>query len=111
MKVYTKIILDKNNKVIYEDSYEYKGKWARLGIHYSYKNTRSSKAMAKQAKREKKLAERRAKREAKLGSKKKEEPSSKINPDEPLNLDFITNPNRDKWILIKKKGFPSLRLP
>tara|TARA_Y100000590_G_scaffold446238_1_gene579646 strand:- start:13 stop:300 length:288 start_codon:yes stop_codon:yes gene_type:complete len=95
MKVYRKIILDKNNKVIYEDSYEYRGSWSYLGIHYDYKSTRSAKAMEKQAKREKKLAERRAKREAKAG-KKKDENNNKLNIQEPITLDFITNPDKEK---------------
>ncbi len=96
MKVYKKIVLDKNNKVIYEDSYEYKGAWSYLGIHYDFKSTRGAKAMEKKAKREKKLAERRAKRQAKFGNKKDEENLNKIKVDEPLSLDFITNPNKDK---------------
>ena len=66
-----------------------------MGIHYDYKSTKGSKAMEKQAKREKKLAERKAKREAKFG-KKKEESANKINVQEPITLDFITNPNRNK---------------
>ena len=44
-----------------------------MGIHYSYKNTKSSKLMEKQAKREKKLAEKKAKREAKEGPRVEEE--------------------------------------
>ena len=66
-----------------------------MGIHYDYKSTRGMKAMEKAAKRERKLAERRAKREAKEG-KKKEEDISKINIKEPITLDFITNPNKEK---------------
>ena len=96
MKVYKKIILDKNNKVIYEDSYDYKGNWSYLGIHYDFKSTRGAKAMEKKAKREKKLAERRAKRQAKFGNKKEEENLNKIKVDEPLSLDFITNPDKGK---------------
>jgi len=69
-----------------------------MGIHYDYKSTRGMKAMEKQAKREKKLAERRAKKEAKEG-KKKEEDIDKLNVQEPITLDFITNPNKDKWDL------------
>ena len=53
------------------------------------------KAMEKQAKREKKLAEKKAKREAKEG-KKKEGTVNKFNVQEPITLDFITNPNKDK---------------
>ena len=55
------------------------------------------KAMEKAAKRERRLAEKKAKREAKVG--KKEEPKEsekKINTKEPITLDFITNPNKDK---------------
>ena len=66
-----------------------------MGIHYNYKSTRGMKAMEKQAKREKKLAEKKAKREAKEG-KKKEEEINKFNVQEPITLDFITNPNKDK---------------
>jgi len=96
MKVYRKIILDKNNKVIYEDSYNYQGSCSYLGIHYDFKSTRGAKAMEKKAKREKKLSERRAKRQAKFGDKKEEESSSKMKVDEPLSLDFITNPDKGK---------------
>jgi|TARA_B100001741_G_scaffold71301_1_gene57341 hypothetical protein len=95
MKVYTKIILDKNDKVIYEEYYNFEGSWGRLGIHYDYKSTRGAKAMEKKARREKKLAERRARR-AKSGDKKEEGTPNKIKVDEPLSLDFITNPHKDK---------------
>ncbi len=53
------------------------------------------KAMEKAAKRERKLAERKAKREAKEG-KKKVENINKLNVQEPITLDFITNPNKNK---------------
>tara|TARA_Y100000996_G_C22298823_1_gene551252 strand:- start:289 stop:579 length:291 start_codon:yes stop_codon:yes gene_type:complete len=96
MKVYKKIILDQNDKVIYEDSYDYNGSWSYLGIHYDFKSTRGAKAMEKKAKREKKLAERRAKRQAKIGNEKQDDNSNKIKVDEPLSLDFITNPEKDK---------------
>ncbi len=66
-----------------------------MGIHYDYKSTRGMKAMEKAAKRERKLAERKAKREAKEG-KTKEENSRKLDVQEPITLDFITNPNKDK---------------
>ena len=96
MKVYKKIILDKNNNVIYEESYNYEGKWTRLGIHYSYKNTRSAKAMEKQAKRDKKLAEKRAKKQAKTGFvKEKEKEKDKTIPlDQVITLDHLTNPDK-----------------
>ena len=97
MKIYRKIILDKNDNVLIEDSYEHRGMVSfAMGIHYDFKSTKGAKLMEKQAKREKKLAERRAKRQAKLGNKQKEEPINKIKVDEPLSLDFITNPNKDK---------------
>ena len=66
-----------------------------MGIHYDYKSTRGMKAMEKAAKREKKLAEKKAKREAKTGIKK-EEKLNELNVQEPITLDFITNPNKNK---------------
>ena len=66
-----------------------------MGIHYDYKSTRGIKAMEKAAKREKRLAEKKAKREAKEG-KKKEDIVNKLNIQEPITLDFITNPNKNK---------------
>ena len=97
MKIYKKIIIDKNNNVIFEDSYDYKGPIGiAQGIHYSFKNEKPRKAMEKQAKREKKLAERKAKKQEKLGNKQKEEPANKIDVDIPLTLEAITSPNKDK---------------
>jgi|TARA_B100001996_G_C18531239_1_gene543149 hypothetical protein len=66
-----------------------------MGIHYDYKSTRGMKAMEKQAKRERKLAEKKAKRQAKEGAKINQN-TSKIDVQEPITLDFITNPNKDK---------------
>ena len=66
-----------------------------MGIHYDYKSTRGMKAMEKAAKRERKLAEKKAKREIKEG-KKKEESINTLNIQEPITLDFITNPNKNK---------------
>ena len=66
-----------------------------MGIHYDYKSTRGMKAMEKAAKRERKLAEKKAKREIKEG-KKKEEKVNTLNVQEPITLDFITNPNKNK---------------
>ena len=94
MKVYRKIILDKNNKVIYEDYYNYKGSWSYLGIHYDYKSTRGAKAMEKQAKREKKLAEKRAKKQAKTGFTKEKEEDKTIPLDQVITLDHLTNPDK-----------------
>tara|TARA_B100000029_G_scaffold151001_1_gene146176 strand:+ start:477 stop:683 length:207 start_codon:yes stop_codon:yes gene_type:complete len=68
-----------------------------MGIHYDYKSTRGMKAMEKAAKRERRLAEKKAKREAKVGKKEDlKESEKKINTKEPITLDFITNPNKDK---------------
>ena len=72
-----------------------------MGIHYDYKSTRGMKAMEKQAKRERKLAEKKAKWEAKEGYQKKEN-VNEPNISEPITLDFITNPNKDKWKIKKK---------
>ena len=94
MKVYKKIILDKNNKVIYEDSYDYKGSWSYLGIHYDYKSTRGAKAMEKQAKREKKLAEKRAKKQARTGFEKEKKEDKTIPIDQVITLDHLTNPDK-----------------
>ena len=91
MKVYRKIIFDKNDKVLFEDAYNYEGKWTRLGIHYDYKSTRSAKKMQKDAKREKKLSLRKAKRQAKEGTKKEEDKA--LDTSKPLSLDFLTNPD------------------
>ena len=67
-----------------------------MGIHYDYKSTKGNKLMEKQAKREKKLAEKKAKRLAKEGPKKKEEPKAKpLDPNKPISLDFLTNPDKE----------------
>ena len=51
MKIYTKIILDKDNNYILKDYYEYKGKIvSAMGIHWDYKSTRSAKLMEKTSK-------------------------------------------------------------
>ena len=62
MKIYTKIILDKNNKVIKEEFFEYLGIMALAGIHYDYKSTKGNKLMEKQAKRERKLFQKKNKK-------------------------------------------------
>ena len=95
MKIYTKIILDKNNKVLKEEFFEYSGTIAFAGIHYDYKSTKGNKLMEKQAKRERKLAEKKAKRLAKEGPKKEEEKTSTLDPNKPISLDFLTNPNKE----------------
>ena len=74
-----------------------------MGIHYDYKSTKSAKLMEKQAKREKKLAEKKAKRQAKEGSKKEEEKTKALDTSKPITLDFLTNPNKEWNLKIKKK--------
>ena len=93
MKIYTKIILDKNNNIIEEKYFEYFGSISNCGIHYDYKSTRGAKAMEKQAKREKKLAEKRAKKQAKLGPSKTNEDKT-IPLDQVITLDHLTNPEK-----------------
>ena len=93
MKVYTKIILDKNNNVIYEDYYEYEGKWTRLGIHYDFKSLSGVRAMKKKAKLAERREKKRAKRKAKEGDKKVEIEKG-LDPNKALSLDFLTNPNK-----------------
>tara|TARA_A100001234_G_C12290682_1_gene245058 strand:- start:84 stop:374 length:291 start_codon:yes stop_codon:yes gene_type:complete len=96
MKIYTKIILDKNDNLLCEEYFEHKGSIISLmGIHYDYKSTRSAKLMEKQAKREKKLAERKAKRIAKKGNKKNEDKPKTLDTSKPITLDFLTNPDKE----------------
>ena len=95
MKIYTKIVLDKNNKLLKEEFFEYSGTMALAGIHYDYKSTKGNKLMEKQAKRERKLAEKKAKRLAKEGQKKEENKKPELDPNTALSLDFLTNPNKE----------------
>ena len=95
MKIYTKIILDKNNQVLKEEFFQYSGSMALAGIHYDYKSTKGNKLMEKQAKRERKLAEKKAKRLAKEGEKKEEDKKPELDPNKPISLDFLTNPNKE----------------
>ena len=96
MKIYTKIIFDKNDNLLKEDFFEYSGKIANaMGIHYDYKSTKGNKLMEKQAKRERKLAEKKAKRLAKEGPKKEEYKKTELDPNKPISLDFLTNPNKE----------------
>ena len=94
MKIYTKIILDKNNNLLEERYFNYNGPLSACGIHYDFKSTRSAKLMEKQAKREKKLAERKAKRLAKEGPKKEINEKNTLDPNKPLDLNFLTDPNK-----------------
>ena len=93
MKIYTKIIFDKNNKVIVEQYYEYSGPLTLAGIHYTYAANKGNKLMEKQAKRDKKLADKKAKRQAKQGLEKTEENKS-IPLDQVITLDHLTNPDK-----------------
>ena len=95
MKIYTKIILDKNNQVLKEEFFEYSGSMALAGIHYDYKSTKGNKLMEKQAKREKKLAEKKAKRLAKEGPKEEEVKPKTLDTSKPITLDFLTNPDKE----------------
>jgi len=96
MKIYTKIVLDKNNNLLEEKFYDYQGNIAiAMGIHYDFKSTKGNKLMEKQAKREKKLAEKKAKREAKEGPKKEPELEKVLDASKPITLDFITNPDKE----------------
>ena len=93
MKIYTKLVLDINNNVIEENSFDYKGPVSNCGIHYDFKSQRGAKAMEKQAKREKKLAEKRAKKLAKQGDEKSLEDKT-IPIDQVITLDHLTNPDK-----------------
>mgnify|MGYP001348172135 FL=1 len=66
-----------------------------MGIHFTYKNSRSAKLMEKQAKKERKLAEKKAKRALKDGPKKEEDTKPELDPNKPISLDFLTNPNKE----------------
>ena len=100
MKIYTKIILDKNDNTIKEESFNYQGMISHCGIHFDFKSTRGAKAMEKQAKREKKLAERRAKKQAKALEKgvdlNKEEKDQTIPLNETITLAHLTDPENNK---------------
>ena len=97
MKIYTKIILDKNDKVLKEEFFEYSGSLALAGIHYTYGANKNAKLMEKQAKKERRLAEKRAKKQNKDGPKKEKEEDKKpeLDPNEALSLDFLTKPNKE----------------
>ena len=92
MKIYKKIIIDKNNKIIFENSFEYYGPLSRCGIHYDYKSTSTAKAMQKKMKREKKLAARREKKQVKSGIEKQEEKT--ISLDHVITLEDLTRPDK-----------------
>ena len=95
MKIYTKILLDKDNSLIEENYFEYYGPIVLAGIHFDYKSTKGNKLMEKQAKREKKLAEKKAKRLAKEGPKEEEAKPKALDASKPITLDFLTNPDKE----------------
>ena len=66
-----------------------------MGIHYNFASTKSAKLMEKKARREKKLLERKAKRAAKEGPKKEENKKQALDPNKPISLDFLTNPDKE----------------
>ena len=94
MKIYTKIILDKNNKPIEQEYYNYFGPISNCGMHYTYGANKGSKLMEKKAKRERKLAEKRAKKQAKAGSPKEKIQEETIPLDQVITLDHLTNPDK-----------------
>ena len=96
MKIYTKIVLDSENKVIEEEYFNYSGSLTLAGIHYDFKSLSGVRAMKKKAKREKKLAERKSKRDQRKPeeSPKKIETEKELDPNRALSLDFIMNPNK-----------------
>ena len=96
MKIYTKIILDKNDSLLEEKFYNYEGNIANaMGIHYTYGANKGNKLMEKQAKREKKLAEKKAKRLAKEGPLEEEVKPKTLDTSKPITLDFLTNPDKE----------------
>ena len=96
MKIYTKIVLDKNNNLLEEIFFNYRGNIASaMGIHYTYGANKGNKLMEKQAKREKKLAEKKAKRIAKEGPKEEEAKPKTLDASKPITLDFLTNPDKE----------------
>tara|TARA_Y100000748_G_scaffold165972_1_gene138833 strand:+ start:199 stop:480 length:282 start_codon:yes stop_codon:yes gene_type:complete len=93
MKIYTKILIDKDDNLIEEKYFNYIGPMSYAGIHYDFKSTRGAKAMEKKAKREKKLLERKKKREAKIGEQNKEKDKT-IPISETITLDHLTRNNK-----------------
>ena len=95
MKIFTKIILDKNSNIIEEHYYNYFGSISECGIHYNFKSTRGAKAMEKKAKREKKLADKRTKKQAKAKGKNiKKEEDKTIPIDHTITLEDLTRPDK-----------------
>ena len=93
MKIYTKIILDKNNNIIEEKYFEYFGSISNCGIHYTFGANKGSRLMEKKAKREKRLAEKRAKKQSKSGSIIKKNEDKTIPLNETITLAHLTDPD------------------
>ena len=66
-----------------------------MGIHYTYGANKGNKLMEKQDKKEKRLAIKKAKRLAKEGPKQEETNLKPLDPNKPISLDFLTNPNKE----------------
>ena len=99
MKIYTKIVLDKNNSLLEEKFYNYEGNIASaMGIHYTYGANKGNKLMEKQAKKEKRLAEKKAKKAERLAKERPIEEEVKpktLDTSKPITLDFLTNPDKE----------------
>ena len=99
MKIYTKIVIDKNNNLLEEKFYNYNGDIASaMGIHYTYGANKGNKLMEKQAKKEKRLAEKKAKKAERLvkeGIKEEDMKEKAMNTSIPLSLEKITNPDKE----------------
>ena len=94
MKIYTKIIFDSKNNLLEEEYFTYVGPIANCGIHYTFGANKGNRLMEKKAKREKKLAEKKAKRQAKEGPKKDIKVEKKLDESIPIDLNFLTNPDK-----------------
>tara|TARA_B100001250_G_scaffold347659_1_gene318006 strand:- start:351 stop:635 length:285 start_codon:yes stop_codon:yes gene_type:complete len=94
MKIYTKIILDNKNNIIEERYYDYSGDIANaMGIHYTYGANKSAKLMEKKAKKAKRQQEKKEKKLAKQ-TPKKEEDKDILDESKPIDLNFLTNPDK-----------------
>ncbi len=95
MKIYTKLILDNKNNIIEEKYFDYRGLVANaMGIHYTYGANKNNKLMEKKAKKEKRLLEKKARKLAKQGPKKEVENKIILDESKPIDLNFLTNPDK-----------------
>ena len=86
--------MDSKNNLLEEEYFTYAGPIANCGIHYTFGANKGARLMEKKAKREKKLAERKAKRQAKEGPKKDIKVEKKLDESIPIDLNFLTNPDK-----------------